>query len=287
MSIFMFICTIFLFATIANLIDAMRNHWATENKYLALIGPLVPAGFMLIKLWKKPFESTNYLIVVAWVVLLVGIVLLWRKMSTILDKYFAKEVAKDNILAKLDPKDVEGSLQYLNEKEREFFLIYEFSDTAILWFGLEEYLTQTSGIHLQEVIDYLPDFNAQEIADQLKWYTKWHNSTPPFSDDEILSMAELDDKITDINMADPFESHLEAFATKYASFLGVSEADLHPDKQHIEQFYQARKNREKTNPERYFEDLHSGVRYETEKERQKRVRKEHRKMERQMKKQKR
>ena len=79
----------------------------------------------------------------------------------------------------------------------------------------------------------------------------------------------------------------KAFATKYASFLGVSEADLHPDKQHIEQFYQARKNREKTNPERYFEDLHSGVRYETEKERQKRVRKEHRKMERQMKKQKR
>ena len=287
MSVFMSICTVFLFVSIANLIEAIRHHWSTENKYFAYIGPLIPVGLMLIKFWQNPFAPVNFFIIAIWVVILIVIILLWKKVHLIVDKFFAQEVAKDNVLAKLDPKDVEGSLQYLNEKEREFFLIYEFSDTAILWFGLEEYLTQTSGIHLQEVIDYLPVFNAQEIADQLKWYTKWHNSTPPFSDDEILSMAELDDKITDINLADPFESHLEAFATKYASFLGVSEADLHPDKQHIEQFYQARKNREKTNPERYFEDLHSGVRYETEKERQKRVRKEHRKMERQMKKQKR
>ena len=178
MSVFMSICTVFLFVSIANLIEAIRHHWSTENKYFAYIGPLIPVGLMLIKFWQNPFAPVNFFIIAIWVVILIVIILLWKKVHLIVDKFFAQEVAKDNVLAKLDPKDVEGSLQYLNEKEREFFLIYEFSDTAILWFGLEEYLTQTSGIHLQEVIDYLPDFNAQEIADQLKWYTKWHNSTP-------------------------------------------------------------------------------------------------------------
>lgn len=150
MSLFMFICLILLLATIANLIEAIHHQWAKENKYLAFIGPLIPVGLMLIKFWQNPFAPVNFFIIAIWVVILIVIILLWKKVHLIVDKFFAQEVAKDNVLAKLDPKDVEGSLQYLNEKEREFFLIYEFSDTAILWFGLEEYLTQTNGIHLQE-----------------------------------------------------------------------------------------------------------------------------------------
>lgn len=277
MSIFMSICMILLVATIVNLFEAIRHQWAKENKYLAFIGPLIPIGLMLIKLWKKPFESTNFILIAIWFILIVIIVLLWKRVSGITEQYFAQEVAKDNILAKLDPHDVESSLRFLNEKERAFFLLYEFSETAILWFGLEEYLIQTSGVHLREVIDGLSSIGSNEISKQLSWYEEWHNSTPPFTDDEIMSMSELDEKITDINMVDPIEAHLEMFVSENASYLGVSEMDLHPDKKHKEKFYEARAKRQKDDKARYVEELHSGVLYETEKERAKRLKKEQRK----------
>lgn len=277
MSLFMFICLILLLATIANLIEAIHHQWAKENKYLAFIGPLIPIGLMLINLWKKPFELTNYFLIAIWLVQIVIIVLLWKRMSGITEQYFAQEVARDNIIAKLDPHDVENSLQFLNEKERAFFLLYEFSETAITWFGLEEYLVQTSGVHFKEVIECLSSIGSDEISRQLSWYVEWHNTKPPFSNDEKMSMSELDEKITNINMVDPIEYHLEKFVRENASYLGVSEMDLHPDKKHKEKFYDARAMREKEDKARYVEELHSGVLYETEKERAKRLKKEHKK----------
>ena len=73
MSVFMSICTVFLFVSIANLIEAIRHHWSTENKYFAYIGPLIPVGLMLIKFWQNPFAPVNFFIIAIWVVIVLDV----------------------------------------------------------------------------------------------------------------------------------------------------------------------------------------------------------------------
>lgn len=252
------ILAVMLYAAFAGMWEGNYRKGDKLFSAMSITGALALVSMSLIRL---PFlQVRNYIVIGLAVVLIAVTILLLIKALEFGYPFPLTLKAKDNILAKLDPENVEASLSLLSKEERTLFLVDEFEQTREDY-GFDVYLQKTSGVHVKELPELFQEVGASEFGEILKDYLGDTDIEPSFQEADRNDNAFLVSELNTAAKKTPLDELLEEYVKKNYWKFGLKDTDLQLS---TETRNEIRKNHTylmKTDPIRYKFPMYSGTRY--------------------------